>query len=215
MRNIKSMVFALIAVCVCASSAQASLHNGTWYSNSGEDRIELGTWLETYAGDFPYFLGSHGTATSSGGQWSADGYRIEGVSFSGFQPFGSYYYCDVVVLTSRDWEIDLFGDAFTSTAAETLSYRAWYYTPYHNLNMYIGSTNITYVGQGVINEYPGYTMSYRANATMTGGSKVDFSSWGDITYAELTIVPIPAGFLLLGSGLLGIFGIRRRFVSPI
>jgi hypothetical protein len=63
---------------------------------------------------------------------------------------------------------------------------------------------LEYQGSGIIKEDPNFKMTVTSTPSSFSSGKVDNLLW------DIKAVPIPASLWILGSGLLGLLGIRRR-----
>jgi hypothetical protein len=221
------MIRFIVRLCVVCSvlfmfsnTASASMSPGTWSSADEDAWILVGTWSETFAVTtspygFPSFIGSTMTASSSPssgiGSWSISGTRGSLTYDSGFRAT-SYpgatsereFTSSVVLDVSGYFTDGLLYSGHTDNGSA-------HYTMYFNGTTVIGLSEITWRGTGeILDAYDnptGYTGSIiaKGNQTWSSGS----THGGDITFGLLS-VPIPGAVWLLGSGLLGLLGLRRR-----
>lgn len=204
----KKAALLLVFLVVVSSPASAIPYAGTWYSNQGLDRMETGTWTESLQGAPLFYVGSTGSMTSSGGQWSCAIERTGGEYIAQYAAVGLTYYDVAVSFANSKFDFRFFdGNDYSAMLDCTASY-----TMFFNGQEYQGSSVITWIGHGVIEGYPNYMVNLFAIGRELVPS--EFSHSGSIDYVKMSIsdpkVPIPAALWVFGSGLIGLIGLRKR-----
>lgn len=211
------MCLVCLTLFLLSGPAFASLYAGTW-NQTTPYQIELGTWSETAQGSNPTWVGSIGSQDSVGTQWNAS--SIRGNSTYTTPTYKDGYYQMDFVTAFDQWAFNCIfvdGNEYTANLSGTATYTLYLNYTGNPLNpfVYDHAGPIHFYGEGNVVGNP-FLATYDGMGTMT-----DYNpgvSWGgDITSLELSLsplssVPIPGAVWLMGSGLLGLLGIRRKLI---
>jgi len=197
-----------VIMLIFSGPALASLYVGTWDSVSGD--IETGIWEETLLGSYPEYIGSTSSQQSTGGQWSSTAVRGNSTYSDVYwdSSLGLFAQDFVTTYSQSDYYFEFFDNGeYTADLTGTAEYTIYFTTG----GSYSGVSTITWQGEGIVNE----DTNFYVQCLATGEEDYNdgTSHYGDVGYAQLklTTIPIPSAVWLLGSGLFGLVGIRRRF----
>ena len=211
----KRLVLAILFVFFLVGSVNAAPVTGSWNLDSG---LNNGYWIEAFVG------GGHGAQGNKifaygGSQWdvAATLDSVTTSSMSGYD-YETTYIGSLSLFSAGPWSenIELSNVSFVNNSILTTEDVQGVQAP--RLKFLLTGTTIQngykYGFEAIFNEleYPDFGL-YDTAATMTLGG-ITYDAHAGYEFESLSVsvnaVPVPAAVWLLGSGLLGLIGIRRR-----
>jgi hypothetical protein len=212
MKRIIVTALALVVI-LFSGTAFASLSEGTWTSSSGA--IKTGTWtLTTYGNLFDTgVLDSRSYPSGQGFSWEYLGSSVYTISWTDFMkiPGSTDYYRGFIGFFSGG--VYPFRFTFTDGNSYTITNTSGLFSVllrYDSSYNFLESTNSYYLCQGIVDQDHNYQMTITSAPAVSGiigpfmVGTIDNLTW------DIKPVPIPASLWILGSGLLGLLGVRRR-----
>jgi hypothetical protein len=196
----------LVAGIVLPNPASASLYEGSWSSSLGQ--IQTGSWAMIYHGSDPANLGSilnmQSNFSTPGMSWFSTGSTVTSYTQTGYIPTsnGGFYIDGTKTYSGGTFRFRFSDGTFYSfnDITESSTLRMYFDSSYKLLSYAL----LEYQGSGIIKEDPNFKMTVTSTPSSFSSGKVDNLLW------DIKAVPIPASLWILGSGLLGLLGIRRR-----
>ena len=226
-KYLAAMLFICIAAFLFSGSAFASLSPGTYGIAQGIE--QNGTWYENLLGGIPAYPGFDGSTvniSSVPSQWAFSGNREPATIHELGRGYNGLFYVDYgYAIGQGSFTFTIPGDSTTytvNTLTGTGQYRLNFsaYDPNNllwTMQHYMGATNIVWIGEGLVSgtnlKVSVTAKGYETYNNLVGWNPTGVNSehGGIVTFAEGTVsAPIPGALWLLGSGLLGLLGIRRR-----